>query len=59
MREVGLARFAETLAWEHQARGYVAVWDELLGVPPRESLPAASATADEQPVTDSQPVARP
>lgn len=30
MRAVGLQRFADTLAWEHQARGYVSVWDRLL-----------------------------
>lgn len=30
MRQAGLARFAETLAWEHQARQYVAVWRRLL-----------------------------
>jgi hypothetical protein len=30
MRTVGLRRFAEKLAWEHQAREYVAVWRRLL-----------------------------
>lgn len=30
MRAAGLARFADTLAWEHQARAYVAVWNRLL-----------------------------
>lgn len=30
MRAVGLQRFAEKLAWEHQARAYVAVWRRLL-----------------------------
>jgi glycosyltransferase involved in cell wall biosynthesis len=30
MRVVGLARFAETLAWEHQAHAYVTVWNRLL-----------------------------
>jgi glycosyltransferase involved in cell wall biosynthesis len=30
MRQIGLARFAEQLAWEHQARQYVAVWHRLL-----------------------------
>jgi glycosyltransferase involved in cell wall biosynthesis len=30
MREVALARFAETLAWEHQGRQYAAVWRQLL-----------------------------
>lgn len=30
MREIGMARFTERLAWEHQAEQYVAVWDRLL-----------------------------
>ncbi|MGE5828341.1 MAG: glycosyltransferase family 4 protein, partial [Micromonosporaceae bacterium] len=30
MRTVALARFAEQLAWEHQALRYVALWDRLL-----------------------------
>ncbi len=30
MSQVGRARFAETLAWEHQARRYVAVWQRVL-----------------------------
>lgn len=30
MREIGLARFRDTLSWEHQARAYVAVFDRLL-----------------------------
>jgi len=30
MREAGLARFAEQLAWEHQAVRYVSVWHRLL-----------------------------
>ena len=30
MRADGLTRFAERLAWEHQARAYVAVWKVLL-----------------------------
>jgi len=30
MREIGLRRFAETLAWEHQAQAYVAMWHRLL-----------------------------
>jgi glycosyltransferase involved in cell wall biosynthesis len=30
MRRTGLARFAETLAWEHQARAYLPVWHRLL-----------------------------
>ena len=30
MHEVGLARFAEVLSWEHQARGYVDLWQRLL-----------------------------
>ena len=31
MREVGLARFAETLAWDHQATRYLTVWSEAVG----------------------------
>jgi glycosyltransferase involved in cell wall biosynthesis len=30
MREVGLHRFATLLSWEHQATGYVRVWQRLL-----------------------------
>jgi glycosyltransferase involved in cell wall biosynthesis len=30
MRECGLDRFANLLAWEHQAREYITVWDRLL-----------------------------
>jgi glycosyltransferase involved in cell wall biosynthesis len=30
MRKAALARFAERLSWEHQARAYVAVWHRLL-----------------------------
>jgi glycosyltransferase involved in cell wall biosynthesis len=30
MREEGLRRFDEILAWDHQARAYVAVWNRLL-----------------------------
>jgi glycosyltransferase involved in cell wall biosynthesis len=30
MRQVAMARFTETLAWEHQARRYVEVWRQLL-----------------------------
>ncbi|MFE9691041.1 glycosyltransferase family 4 protein [Micromonospora sp. NPDC005806] len=30
MRAVGLARFRESLAWEHQADAYLAVWHRLL-----------------------------
>jgi len=31
MREVGLARFADQLAWDHQATVYVATWSRLFG----------------------------
>jgi glycosyltransferase involved in cell wall biosynthesis len=31
MRQVGLTRFREQLAWGHQAKAYVAVWHHLLG----------------------------
>jgi glycosyltransferase involved in cell wall biosynthesis len=30
MRQVGLRRFSALLAWEHQARGYVELWQRLL-----------------------------
>jgi glycosyltransferase involved in cell wall biosynthesis len=30
MRKAGLARFAERLSWDHQARAYVQVWHRLL-----------------------------
>ena len=30
MAEIGRARFAERLSWEHQTRTYIAVWDRLL-----------------------------
>lgn len=52
MREIGLARFRDTLAWEHQARAYIAVWDRLLArrvrranVTRRPGEPAASGEA--------------
>lgn len=52
MRASGLERFAESLAWDHQARGYLAVWDRLLArrrrragaLPPRQG-PPPDATA--------------
>jgi glycosyltransferase involved in cell wall biosynthesis len=37
MREVGLARFAHELSWEHQSRGYVEVWNRLLAKRLRKS----------------------
>ncbi len=42
MHHAGLTRFAETLAWEHQARGYVQMWDRLL---PRRRPAARHAVA--------------
>jgi glycosyltransferase involved in cell wall biosynthesis len=49
MRETALARFAETLAWEHQARRYVGVWDALfadrsatVALPEAEKSPEAA-----------------
>jgi glycosyltransferase involved in cell wall biosynthesis len=35
MRDVALARFRETLAWEHQAAAYVRLWRHLLPAPER------------------------
>ncbi|GAA4434532.1 glycosyltransferase family 4 protein [Phytohabitans houttuyneae] len=54
MREVGLTRFADHLAWEHQAREYLKVWHRLLArrpvdptVPrPRTSGPGSSRVAE-------------
>jgi glycosyltransferase involved in cell wall biosynthesis len=37
MRTEGLARFAERLAWEHQARVYIGVWKRLLAKKLRSS----------------------
>ncbi|MEV0562023.1 glycosyltransferase family 4 protein [Dactylosporangium sp. NPDC050588] len=42
MRNVALARFRNTLAWEHQATAYVRLWDELLSTR-RERYKAGSA----------------
>ncbi len=51
MRQVALTRFAETLAWEHQAKQYAAVWRRLLarrlGEPgPDQTLPAQAKPAE-------------
>lgn len=47
MRALGLARFAETLAWEHQATGYAKVWQRLLAARlPRVAAPPTVDTAD-------------
>ncbi len=43
MHQTGLTRFAETLSWEHQAVGYLAVWDRLLAGKVRRP-PAAPVT---------------
>jgi glycosyltransferase involved in cell wall biosynthesis len=40
MREIGLARFANELSWEHQSRGYVEVWNRLLAKRIRRSRPS-------------------
>jgi glycosyltransferase involved in cell wall biosynthesis len=40
MREIGLARFADELSWEHQSRAYVAVWHRLLAKRLRRSVGA-------------------
>ena len=53
MREVALARFRNSLAWEHQAAAYVRLWHELLsrrlerykaGSPARQSTPDTAMT---------------
>jgi glycosyltransferase involved in cell wall biosynthesis len=46
MRELGLARFTETLAWEHQARHYTAVWRRLLARRLRHASPQPVPTTD-------------
>ncbi|MFF4880310.1 glycosyltransferase family 4 protein [Micromonospora sp. NPDC000668] len=53
MRAVGLARFRETLAWEHQADAYVAVWRRLLAkrLPHGVATPASPAGAVAGPTT--------
>jgi glycosyltransferase involved in cell wall biosynthesis len=45
MRMSALRRFAEELAWEHQAARYVAVWDRLLGSPSAVTTPGPAAKA--------------
>nr|BFE62975.1 glycosyltransferase family 4 protein [Dactylosporangium thailandense] len=42
MREVGLARFAHELSWEHQSRGYIEVWNRLLAKRLRRAKASAS-----------------
>ncbi|WP_460492575.1 glycosyltransferase [Dactylosporangium cerinum] len=39
MRVVGLDRFRGTLAWDHQAGAYLAVWQRLLGRPAATGIP--------------------
>ncbi|MGS2617010.1 glycosyltransferase family 4 protein [Micromonospora sp. LZ34] len=53
MRAVGLARFRESLAWEHQADAYVAVWRRLLAkrLPQAVPAPAFSVGVDANVVT--------
>ncbi|MGR6318710.1 glycosyltransferase [Micromonospora soli] len=53
MRAVGLARFRETLAWEHQADAYVAVWRRLLAkrLPHGVAAPASPAGVAAGPAT--------
>ncbi|MEJ3747175.1 glycosyltransferase family 4 protein [Actinomycetes bacterium KLBMP 9797] len=46
MRAIGLQRFADELAWEHQARAYVAVWRRLLAR--RLDGPVSGATPPRQ-----------
>jgi glycosyltransferase involved in cell wall biosynthesis len=54
MRKEGLARFAERLSWDHQARMYIAIWKTLLAkklpkstveIPRQRALPDAPASA--------------
>jgi glycosyltransferase involved in cell wall biosynthesis len=50
MRKEGLARFAETLSWDHQGRMYTAVWKTLLAKKLRKStveIPQQRRAAEE------------
>lgn len=66
MRAIGLARFRESLSWEHQADAYVAVWRRLLarrlphGVATDASPAAAAEPAEQQPsaATETRVTAR-
>jgi glycosyltransferase involved in cell wall biosynthesis len=51
MRDLALERFRTTLAWEHQAAAYTAVWQSLVPVPqpaavPRQATPPATEATD-------------
>lgn len=49
MRKEGLARFAEMLSWDHQARSYIAIWKTLLAKKLRKStveIPRQRGAAD-------------
>jgi glycosyltransferase involved in cell wall biosynthesis len=48
MREAGLRRFADMLAWDHQARGYIELWDRLLHRRGSVSGPASPAPVPAQ-----------
>jgi glycosyltransferase involved in cell wall biosynthesis len=52
MRNVALARFRDTLAWEHQAANYVRLWDDLLSTR-RERYKAGSLVRQSTPDTAS------
>lgn len=65
MRDVALARFAETLSWEHQARNYIQVWRGLLGrrrpvpVPTQVTAPTAAESRTAYPAgSGSAPTVR-
>lgn len=62
MRQVGLTRFTELLAWEHQAARYVAVWNRLLRRrrPPAGPVSGAHRPSDTsaESVDDGEPVAQ-
>jgi len=53
MRNVALARFRDTLAWEHQAANYVRLWDDLLSTR-RERYKAGSLVRQSTPDTASE-----
>jgi glycosyltransferase involved in cell wall biosynthesis len=49
MSEAGLARFDGMLAWEHQARRYVGLWDQLLGAGRPASPPSPRPSSEASP----------
>lgn len=55
MREAGLRLFASDLAWEHQARAYIGVWDQLVPRPAAIPQPRSDVSLSGQ----NPPVGKP